>query len=70
MSLDAIFWLVNVLVWTSLMAFYSMEEMAAISCNRIKLEFYAVEGKSWAIWLEEFLKNPTSQIAHDFPSTA
>lgn len=59
MSLDAVFWLVNVLLWTSLMAFYSMEEMAAISCNRIKLEFYAVEGKSWAIWLEEFLKNPT-----------
>ncbi len=59
MNFDILFWLVNVLFWTSIMSFYSMEEMASISCNRIKLEFYAVEGKSWAIWLEEFLKNPT-----------
>ncbi len=39
--------------------FYSMLEMAAVSFNRVRLQFYVSQGNRRAKWLSKLLNNPT-----------
>lgn len=59
MSDSPLFWLLATLFWTLVMSFYSTQEMACISFNRLRLEYYIKEKKRFALWLEFLLKNPT-----------
>jgi len=54
-----LFWLIMVLFWTSLMSFYSMQEMACISFNRLRLELAVRSGDHRAIWIKKLLDTPT-----------
>lgn len=42
-----------------IMSFYSTQEMACISFNKLRIEYYASEKKPWAVWLHKLLENPT-----------
>jgi putative hemolysin len=59
MTEGTLFWLVMTLFWTFVMSFYSTQEMAAISCNRLRVEYYAQQKAPWAIKLYSLLNNPT-----------
>lgn len=39
--------------------FFSMFEMAAVSFNKVRLEYYVVQKKRRALWLSSLLKNPS-----------
>jgi len=56
---NALFWLVGTIFWTMVMSFYSTQEMATISCNKLRLEYYVKSGKRWAIWLQYLIEHPT-----------
>lgn len=55
-----LFWLFMTLFWTTLMSFFSAEEMACISYNKLKLEVQARLGKKRARWIRDLLQNPSS----------
>ena len=59
MTSETVFWLISTLSWTLLMSFYSTQEMACISFNKLRLEYYVTEKKKWAIQLHNLLKHPT-----------
>ena len=59
MNQEALFWLFLTLFWTAIMSFYSTQEMAAISFNKLRLEYYVFQKKRWAIRLKELLDHPT-----------
>ncbi|MDN3504268.1 MAG: CNNM domain-containing protein [Rhabdochlamydiaceae bacterium] len=40
-------------------AFFSMMEMAAVSFNKVRLQYYVSKGVKKAIWLNSLLNNPT-----------
>lgn len=60
MSSIALFWLLSTVFWTFVMSFYSMQEMACISFNRLRLEFSVRSGSRRAMWIKSMLDNPTS----------
>jgi len=43
-----------------LLAFFSMMEMACVSFNKVRLQYYVAKGSKRAIWLQELLRHPTS----------
>lgn len=53
------FWLFSTIFWTAIMSFYSMQEMACISCNRLRLDYSVTQKNRWAILLHSLLENPT-----------
>lgn len=55
---DANFWLMATLFWTAVLAFYSMQEMACISCNKLRLDFAVSQNQRTAIWLQRLLESP------------
>ena len=55
-----LFWLLMTFFWTSLMSFFSAEEMACISYNKLKLEVQARVGSRRAEWIRTLLQNPSS----------
>ena len=59
MNISATFWLLSVVFWTFVMSFYSMQEMACISLNRLRLEFLVRSGSRRAAWIQTLLNNPT-----------
>jgi putative hemolysin len=59
MTTEIWFWLFSTLFWTGVMSFYSMQEMACISCNRLRLDYSVAQKKRWAILLHSLLENPT-----------
>lgn len=59
MSLAALFWLISAVFWTFVMSFYSMQEMACISVNRLRLEFLVRSGSRRAAWVQSLLNNPS-----------
>jgi putative hemolysin len=59
MSLTGLFWLLSTVFWTFVMSFYSMQEMACISVNRLRLEFLVRSGSRRAVWVQELLNNPS-----------
>lgn len=54
-----LFFLLLVLVSLMIQGFYSMLEMASVSFNRVRLQFYLSQGNRRAKWLGELLNNPT-----------
>lgn len=55
----ALFWFLMNALTIVILAFFSMEEMAAVSFNKIRLQFYVSEGSRRAIWLQYLLENPS-----------
>lgn len=60
MSLEAALWwtFLNILS-VMVLAFYSMQEMACVSFNKIRLHYYASKGIKRALWLNYLLQNPS-----------
>lgn len=59
MSADsALWWLSLNLLSILILGFYSMEEMACVSLNKIRLHYYVSQGMKRAIWLNYLLQNP------------
>lgn len=56
---NAFFWFGATLFWTLVMSFYSSQEMACISLNKLRLGYAVKEGKRWAKWLHSLIDNPT-----------
>lgn len=59
MSEEAIFWLIANFFTIVVLAFFSMEEMACVSFNKIRLQFYVAQGSQRAEWLHNLLQNPS-----------
>ncbi len=55
---ESSFWLFITFFWTAVLSFYSMQEMACISCNKLRLDYAASQNKTWAIWLQRLLEKP------------
>lgn len=53
------FFLLLVLLSLVIQGFYSMLEMACVSFNRVRLQFYVSQGNRRAKWLSSLLNNPT-----------
>jgi putative hemolysin len=60
MSYESIFWLLSAFFGTCVMSFYSMQEMALISFNRLRLEHSVRAGSVRASWIKSLLDKPTS----------
>jgi len=56
---DWTFFLLLVVVSLIIQGFYSMLEMASVSFNHVRLQFYVSQGSRRAKWLSYLLKNPT-----------
>ena len=59
MSNSAFFWLLLNVFSIAMLAFYSMAEMAAVSFNKVRLQYYVSKGEKRAVWLNWLLHNPT-----------
>lgn len=59
MASSPTFWLLLTLLCLAVQAFYSMMEMAAISFNKVRLEYYLAKNKPAAIWLSTLLQRPS-----------
>lgn len=54
-----VFWACTTLLCLMIHAFFTMSEMACVSFNKVRLEYYAAKGKKRALWLNTLLKNPS-----------
>lgn len=59
MEYKAIIWLLCNLFSIVVLAFYSMLEMACVSFNKVRLQYYVSKGNKRAIWLNYLLQNPS-----------
>ncbi|MFT4554506.1 MAG: putative hemolysin [Chlamydiales bacterium] len=59
MNNTALMWLSLTLMFIFVQAFYSMAEMASVSFNKIRLQYYVSRGNKQAIWLNFLLQNPS-----------
>lgn len=57
--MDSLTWLLLNLATLVILAFFSMEEMAIVSFNKIRLQFFLAQGSQRAIWLNDLLSNPS-----------
>jgi len=55
----ALFWLLLNFLTIIILSFYSMLEMAAVSFNKVRLQYYVSKGIKQAIWLNYLLNNPS-----------
>lgn len=53
------FWLTLNIITIMILSFYSMMEMACVSFNKIRLQYYVSKGFTRAKWLNFLLKNPS-----------
>lgn len=53
------FFLLLAIVSVIIQGFFSMIEMASVSFNRVRLQFYVSQGNKRALWLSKLLKSPT-----------
>ncbi|MDB2614005.1 hemolysin family protein [Chlamydiales bacterium] len=58
MSFESWMWLTGNLLALVANSIYSMLEMACISFDRLRLQYYLAQGKKQIIWLDHLLKNP------------
>ncbi len=58
MTYDAWFWGISAFFWITLMSFFSMQEMACISFNRLRLSLAISMGSKHALWIKQMLDNP------------
>lgn len=56
---SALFWLLFNLVTIVMLAFFSMEEMACVSFNKVRLQFYVAQKSTRAIWIQNLLEDPS-----------
>lgn len=59
MGQTAFFWLTLNIFSIIVLAFYSMMEMACVSFNKVRLQYYVSKNIKQAIWLNYLLHNPT-----------
>lgn len=59
MHISATMWLLCNLLSIAILAFYSMQEMACVSFNKVRLQYYVSKGLKRAIWLNYLLQNPS-----------
>ncbi|HEV8051678.1 MAG TPA: hemolysin family protein [Parachlamydiaceae bacterium] len=59
MEYSAFYWLLFNLLSIVVLAFYSMLEMACVSFNKIRLQYYVSKGNKQAIWLNYLLQHPS-----------
>ncbi|MCE5317247.1 MAG: hemolysin family protein [Parachlamydia sp.] len=59
MTHSAFIWLLLNLISIFFLAFYSMLEMACVSFNKVRLQYYVSKGIKRAEWLNWLLQNPT-----------
>lgn len=55
---SAFWWLFLNILSTVILGFYSMQEMACVSFNKIRLHYYVNKGMKRAIWLNDLLQHP------------
>lgn len=53
-----IFWLAMTLMCVLIQAFFAMMEMAAVSYNKVRLQYYVSKGSKRAKWLASLISNP------------
>lgn len=58
MSNGALFWLLATLLCIGIQSFYSMMEMAMVSCNSVRLQYAASRGNRRAGWILNLLDHP------------
>lgn len=54
----ALFWLAMTFTCLFVQAFFAMMEMAAVSFNKVRLQYYVSRGSRRARWLSELISNP------------
>jgi putative hemolysin len=59
MNHQALIWLLCNLFSIVVLAFYSMAEMAWVSFNKVRLQYYVSKGVKRALWLNYLLQNPS-----------
>jgi CBS domain containing-hemolysin-like protein len=59
MDYSAFYWLLFNFLSIVVLAFYSMLEMACVSFNKIRLQYYVSKGNKQAIWLNYLLQHPS-----------
>lgn len=59
MELSAAWWLFFNFLSIVVLAFFSMSEMACVSFNKIRLQYYYSKGITRAVWLNYLLHNPS-----------
>ena len=52
-------WLLLNFVTIAFLAFYSMMEMACVSFNKMRLQYYVSKDNKRAIWLQELIQDPS-----------
>jgi CBS domain containing-hemolysin-like protein len=57
--MEFLFWLFLFIVATVILAIYSMGEMAMVSFNKIRIQFYLQEGSKKASWLHYLITHPS-----------
>ena len=53
-------YLLLTLLCLAIQAFFAMQEMACVSFNRVRLQYYAFKGNRRALWLSRLLHSPTT----------
>jgi len=59
MNYSAVFWLTLNMVTVLILSFFSMMEMACVSFNKVRLQYYVSKGIKQAVWLNYLLHNPS-----------
>jgi CBS domain containing-hemolysin-like protein len=59
MENTAFFWFTLNLISIAVLAFYSMMEMACVSFNKVRLQYYVSKNIKQAVWLNYLLENPS-----------
>lgn len=58
MNSSALFWILLNILSIVLLGFYSMMEMACVSFNRMRLQYYVAKGMRRAVWLNDLIAHP------------
>jgi CBS domain containing-hemolysin-like protein len=58
MNISALGWFLLNMLTLLFLGFYSMQEMAAVSFNRLRLQYYVSEGMKRAVWIQSLLQHP------------
>ncbi len=56
--MNLFWWIFATLACIFIQSFYSMSEMAMLSFNKVRLQYYVSEGKQRAKWIDYLLQNP------------